>query len=116
MGSQNLLLKKGLHLKKHQSHLSVPENVTINVEIPWTIKGEGEGFEEKLLYHRQKLYFFTSSSQFYENLRISFHPSPPCQIRRKKKASFLIKIYTLIASVPISIFTNIQFMSKDTVT
>lgn len=105
MGSQNLLLKKGLHLKKHQSHLSVPENVTINVYIPWTIKGEGEEFEKKLLYHRQKLYFFTSSSQLYEtekNLKISFLPCLPAKSgEKKKKASFLIKIYTLIASVPI---------------
>lgn len=49
MGSQNLLLQKELLLKKHQSHLTVPEKVTINVQIPWTIKGGGERFEEKLL-------------------------------------------------------------------
>jgi len=48
VGSQDLVLKKGLQLKKHQGHLTVPENVTINVQIPWTVKGQREGFEEKL--------------------------------------------------------------------
>lgn len=81
-GQTESVTRKGI--TSHQRHLTVPKNVTINVQIPWTFKGEG--FEEKLLQPCTKA--FHTSSQFYETEIILSKSLPfpphPCQIRRKK--------------------------------
>lgn len=48
-GQSGSITKKRDYILRSTSHLTVPENIIINVQIPWIIKEEGEGSEEKLL-------------------------------------------------------------------
>ena len=72
------------------------------------LRGSGRDLKRSYRSHRQKLHFFTSSSQFYEtdNILSKSLPFPPFpaksgEKKKKTKASFLVKICSLIASVPI---------------